>query len=130
MTRFAAAVILAASVASPAAWSAPPPVGSEDWEIMAPYAAWIETQRDQIGRICCDWSDARPVQVRQRLGKWEVQFVRPRDLPPPYPDGWQVVPDHAVLRDRNGRAVVSPVGLSIAWWYAGEVRCFTVPAEG
>ena len=92
---------------------------------MAPYVEWIAAQHDAIGRICCDWSDARPVQVRQRAGRWEVLFLHPDELPLPHPVGWQVVPDRSVLQ-----GVVSPVGLSVAWWWDGEVRCFALPVSG
>lgn len=33
-------LLLALALTAPA-WAAPPPVGSEDWEVMAPWSDWI-----------------------------------------------------------------------------------------
>ena len=108
------------------AWDNPPPPGSEAAEIMAPFAEWIHDLHN--GSVwCCDVSDARPVEVRRHDGHWQVRFITPAELPAPAPVGWQDVPDAAVVRDGDGRPVVSPVGLSVAWWMDGAVRCFTLP---
>ena len=121
MKRFAAAVIFSASVASSAAWSAPPPVGSEDWEIMAPYAAWIETQHTADGRWCCTVADGRPVEARTRGDHWQV-FISDAKFPNS-PEGWADVPDDRVLHGAN------PTGFPIAWVMQGRVLCFA-PAGG
>lgn len=105
----------------------PPFQGSEDYEIMTPYSDWIQSVDNSKGWRCCDISDARLVDVRQKDNHWEVKFRYPEDLPAPAPQGWQIVPDDAIVRDSDGKPVSSPAGLTIAWWYAGAVRCFTIP---
>ena len=126
MIRTLAIIATLATFNPQRAYSAPPAVGSEAWEIMQPYGAWIHDLHN--GAVwCCDVSDARPVEVRRHDGRWQVRFITPAALPAPVPVGWQDVPDAAVVRDSDGRPVASPVGLSIAWWLDGVVRCFTIP---
>ena len=126
MIRLIAILLATLTLDAQRAYSAPPPVGSEAAEIMQPYAEWIHDLHNGP-TWCCDVSDARPVEVRRHDGHWQVRFITPAELPTPAPVGWQDVPDAAVVRDSDGRPVASPVGLSIAWWMDGRVRCFTIP---
>lgn len=97
------------------ALAAPPPVGSEDWQVLAPHAAWITGLR-RGGVSCCDLADGRPVEARSRGEGWQVRF-RPGQLEGA-PVDWVDVPAEAVIRGEN------PVGLPVAFWYGGQVRCF------
>lgn len=96
--------------------AAPPPEGSEDWEIMHPYADWIQHQNGAQG-WCCDVADGRPVDARMSQNHWQVRLLHPETLPNA-PAGWVDVPDNALLHGRN------PIGFPIAWFYHGAVRCF------
>lgn len=138
-----------------------PPVGSEDYEILAPFAEWIRTQDDAQGHWCCDISDGRIVQARTvRTGqddaegkpalRWQVLFLHPETLPAyGRPEGWQDVEDSALVRDKQGRPVVNPTGIDVAWWLSlkemdhhdreamdvprgkrGYVRCFCPASAG
>lgn len=127
MKRETLALVGLLTVGLATAMAHPPFVGSEDWEMLSPYSDWIQEQDNAKGWRCCDIADARIVDVRQNAGHWEVKFRYPEDLPAPAPQGWQVVPDDAIVRDGNGKPVPSPVGLTLAWWYGGSVRCFTIP---
>jgi hypothetical protein len=106
----------------------PPDPGSEDAELMAPLHEWINAARTVGGLLCCSEADARPVDVRMSANHWEVKFLHPDALPRPYPDGWQIVPADAILRDASGRPIPAPDGIAVAWWYGGSVRCFAEPA--
>lgn len=98
--------------------AAPPPVGSEDWEIMAPHADWIRwLQRD--GVLCCTMADGRPVEARTRGDGWQIRF-RPGQLAGA-PTEWPDVPPAVVMRGAN------PIGVAIAFWLGGVVRCFVPP---
>lgn len=109
---------LVLAVAAGTALAAPPPVGSEDWEILAPHAEWIQgLQRNFVS--CCNLSDGRPVDARTVGDRWQVRF-RPGSLANA-PLGWVDVPPDAVMPQAN------PVGMPIAFWVAGRVLCF-VPA--
>ncbi len=105
----------------------PPNPGSEDAELMAPLHAWINAARTAGGLLCCSEADARPVEVRMAVDHWEVRFLHPAELPWPAPDGWQLVPPEAILRDGAGRPIPAPEGIAVAWWYGGSVRCFAEP---
>ena len=48
MIRIAVVLVFAPMVA----FAAPPPEGSDDWNLMAPYAAWIESQHTSDGKLC------------------------------------------------------------------------------
>lgn len=95
--------------------AAPPPVGSEDWEIMAPYSEWIRgLQRG--GVLCCTMADGRPVEARTRGDRWQVRW-RPGQLEGA-PTEWTDVPPDVVMHMPN------PIGIPIAFWLNGQLRCF------
>lgn len=103
--------------------AAPPPEGSEDYKIMHPYAQWVTSQHDRLGRWCCSIADGRPVDAKiSPEGHWQVMFQRPEtisdDAAQPVPSGWINVPDDAVIKGAN------PMGVPIAWWYRGRIQCF------
>lgn len=116
--RVALALCLALAACKPA-YAAPPPVGSEDWEILAPHSEWVRSlRRGALG--CCDLSDGRPVDARIVGDRWQVRF-RPGQLPTA-PLHWTDVPRGAVLRISN------PTGHPLAFWAAGQILCFVPPA--
>ncbi len=100
-------VILAGVLIAGPAIAAPPPVGSDDWNIMAPYAKWVTTQHDSIGRWCCDIGDGRPVDARIHDDHWEAHITR--DHFPDEPERWVVVPDSKINKEGN------PTGSAIIW---------------
>lgn len=116
MTR---ALLLAALLSVGTVQAAPPPKGTEDYEIMADYADWI-AQLHVDGVSCCSTADGRPVQARLHGEHWQVRF-RAGQLPGA-PTEWTDVRDAAVYRGAN------PVGVPIAWWFGGEIRCFAPPS--
>lgn len=121
MWRLAAFVVLWAG----AAQAAPPPVGSEDYELMHPYAEWVETQHNDKGYWCCNWSDGRTTDARINAdGHWEVHLTR-QHFPDLSADKWMIVPDDKVLHHGN------PVGIPIVWYSARMdlIYCFD-PASG
>lgn len=113
--------------------AAPPPVGSDDWKIMHPYAVWAENQHDGLGRWCCTIADGRPVEARIVGGDhWEVHIVPKQwsddnsTRPGPSVNGgltdhWMVVPDDKITRRAN------PTGHPVLWMYQGRVQCFAEP---
>ena len=124
-----------------AALAAPPPKDSEDWRTMAPFADWVTTQHDTLGRWCCDIGDGRPVEARIANDHWEAHVtpqhfpdtvevcggpvVGPGSLPCQRmtPDGvWVAIPDEKITRNAN------PTGTPILWLYQGRVQCFAPPA--
>jgi hypothetical protein len=118
-------LLAAALVALPsAAHAAPPPVGSDDWNVMAPYAQWVTTQHAENGNWCCDISDGRPVDARINAeGHWEAHVTS--EHWPLAHDHWVEVPDVRVLHTAN------PTGLPIMWYSvpADHVYCFA-PGSG
>lgn len=136
----AAAALL---LASPALAS-PPPVGSDDWNVMHPYSGWVTTQHDGLGRWCCDLGDGRPVDARVTGmdaektppcegafptrgcgvdipgGEHWIAHVTPEHFPGER-DRWMAVPDEKVTHN------VNPTGLPILWLYQGRVQCFAPP---
>lgn len=108
---------LAGVVARPAR-AAAPPVGSEQWEILHPHRAWVESVAGPQG-VCCSLADGRAVEARRVGDRWQVLFP----AEPGFPAGWQDVPAGVVLGGEN------PVGMPVAWWHGGAVRCF-VPGSG
>ena len=102
-----------------------PPITSEDWEVLHEYRHWIESAGSENGR-CCDIADGRMVQVRVKDGRYQVQFLHPETLDVPRPSGWYDVPDKAIIRDSDGHPAPNPVGVPIAWWFQGYVRCFAM----
>ena len=114
----AAALALSIALALPA-HGAPPAVGSEDWEILHPLVEWINGL-EANGLRCCDWSDTRPVEARMTAVGWQVRFRAGQIAGAPH-DVWLDVPESALLRLAN------PVGMPIASWWYGQVRCFVAP---
>lgn len=103
------------------AWGKAPPVGSEDYDIMAPFAQAIHDLHVH-GLWCCDISDGRPVDAR-RGGKsasgWQVRFHKNNDIGAP-PDKWLDVPPDAF----DPKLPPNPTGVAIAWWVGDTIRCF------
>jgi hypothetical protein len=101
------------------AQAAPPPVGSEDWKVMAPFAEWVRSQHDRGGYWCCDIGDGRPVEARIAGDHWEAH-ITPEHWPG-QTDHWVVVPDDRITRGGN------PTGTPILWLLSGRVQCFAPP---
>ena len=55
---------MAGLLIAPPALAAPPPTGSEDYLLTAPYGAWFGTLRNAEGAPCCTLSDCRPAEAR------------------------------------------------------------------
>ncbi len=110
--------LLIALFAGGLAQAAPPARGSEQWEILAPHRAWVEGVAGPQG-TCCSLADGRAVEARRQGDRWQVLFPAEAG----FPQGWQDVPEAAVLGGEN------PVGMPVAWWFQGQVRCF-VPGSG
>jgi hypothetical protein len=116
-------VILFATVV---AYANPPPKDSEQWKEMEPYQKAIQDARNpnQGFVSCCSIADGRIVESRVKVdaktGKsyYEVLFREPSYLENP-PVGWQRVPDDSVLQRPPDSGI-----LPIAWWVAGQVKCF------
>lgn len=141
MTRLA----LVLSLLPTLAFAAPPPVGSDDWNGMAPFRSWIAGQHDAIGRWCRDIGGGRPVEAVISAGNPvadEAPHTGPETQPmqsgrviieprwwvhvtqahfPDEPDRWMPVPDEKVTRNAN------PTGMPILWLYQGRVQCFAPP---
>ena len=100
------------------AHAAPPPVGSDDWNVMAPYAEWITKQHDTRGRWCCDIGDGRPVEARIVDDHWEAH-VTPQHFPGE-DDRWVPIPDEKIVR-------ANPTGTAILWLWESRVQCFAPP---
>ncbi len=105
-------------LASPA-HAAPPPVGSDDWQIMHPYAEWVTTQHDRRGYWCCDIGDGRPVEARIVDDHWEVHITKTHF--PDEPEHWLIVPEGKITAGGN------PTGTPIVWLLHGNVQCFAPP---
>jgi hypothetical protein len=99
--------------------AAGPAPGSEQWQLLSPHRAWIQGVSGPKGR-CCDLADGRAVDVRQGPAGWQVRFP----TEPGFPPGWVDVPEDAVIAEAN------PVGLPVAWYYQGVVRCFVLNSGG
>ncbi len=121
VAAIAAALVLATIGVAGTAHAAPPPVGSDDWNIMHPYAEWVTTQHDRRGYWCCDIGDGRPVEARIAAdgSHWEVHITKTHF--PDEPDHWLVVPDGKITAGGN------PTGTPIVWLLHGNVQCFAPP---
>jgi hypothetical protein len=118
MRAFALASLL---IATPAL-AAPPPTGSEDYEITAPHGAWFRSLRNAEGALCCTLSDCRPVQARvSGDGHWEF-LADPRHFANA-DNSWIRVPDDRVLRRAN------PVGRPVACYIPGFPPFCFLPAD-
>jgi hypothetical protein len=115
-----AALTLAAVLFGSSVQAAPPEPGSEDADIMGPYADWVEHQHDANGAWCCTISDGRTVEARISGASWEVH-ITPDKFPGSH-DHWQAVPDEKVLR------VPNPTGFPIAWVMNDRIFCFAPPS--
>ncbi len=119
MRALALALCLSLAACKPQpAYAAPPAEGSEDWEIMHPHADWIR-QLQHGGVLCCTLADGRPVEARTRGDRWQVRW-RPGQLEGA-PTDWTDVPPEVVMSGHN------PIGVPIAFWLAGVIRCFVPP---
>ena len=118
-----AALLIAAPFLGTPSFAKPPPAGSEDYEVTAPYGDWFKTLRDAGGALCCTLSDCRPVDARiSAEGQWEF-LADPKHFEGG--DGrWVKVPDEKVLRRHN------PVGQPIACYINGFPPFCFLPPEG
>jgi hypothetical protein len=107
---------------SSAAIAKPPPIGSEDWEIMAPFVEWVQKQNAPDGHWCCDVSDGRPVESRMHNGHWQIYITEEKFARST--TGWADVPDSAILHQGN------PVGVAIAWVIGDHIYCFAPASLG
>lgn len=116
-------MILAAVLIASPAFATPPPPGSEDALVTAPYGEWFSQLRNVQGGLCCTLADCRPVEARISAdGHWEF-LADPRHFAGG--DGrWVTVPDERVLRQPN------PVGQPIACYVNGFSPFCFLPAEG
>ncbi len=124
------ALVVGAAIAHGAA----PPEGSEDYEIMHPFADWIRTRYGANGSWCCSVADGRPVKVRYRDGHTEA-FATKEKFGPMAPDDWVVIPDDAFVVDRvTGQREENPTGVAILWINpylpSFKVWCFIDAAGG
>ena len=109
------------------ALAAPPPAGSPQADLMAPYAEWIRGLRNPTtGQGCCSLSDCRVVDYRISSDGYEA-FIDRKGFPGG-PDTWLKVPDFVVVHTAN------PTGLAVACWASwhkesGGWFCFT-PSSG
>lgn len=102
--------------------ASPPPVGSEDYEIMKDFSEWVQAQTTPEGYGCCDIADGRPVDARiTKDGQWEA-FISVAKFGYTAPDAWRIVPAQLYKNP-----VKNPIGLPILYWYNGEIRCFIPP---
>jgi hypothetical protein len=117
-----AALSLVLAALATGATAAPPPVGSEDYQLTAPYSDWFRTLRNVEGELCCTLSDCRPVQARvTQDGHWEF-LADPKHFTNG-DNSWVRVPDDRVLRRPN------PVGQPIACYVAGFPPFCFLPAD-
>lgn len=107
--------------------AAPPPPGSAQAEMMAPYAEWISGLKNPTtGEGCCSLSDCRVVDYRLTSDGYEA-FIDRKTFPDG-PNAWVKVPDYVVVHTGN------PTGLAVACWAAWHHEsagwfCFT-PSSG
>lgn len=132
-------------LAAPATSAAPPPVDSDDWQIMHPFAEWVTSQHGRDGAWCCDIGDGRPVEAI--VGAYEINphvtgltahdlmatydptrdshwfaHITPQHFPSES-DHWIVVPDSKIVSGGN------PTGEPILWLLHGSVQCFAPPYQ-
>ncbi len=110
--------------------AAPPPLGSEDYEQLLPYAAWISKQAANNGGLCCSIADCRVVNWRMKGDAYEAFIAKTDDRGfskfPEGPDAWVAVPTDVIKRE------VNPTGRAIACWSAHRINdggyyCFFLP---
>ena len=114
-------------LASAPAFASPPPPGSPQADVMAPYAEWVRgLVNPKTGQGCCSLSDCRVVDYRLTADGYEA-FIG-RETFPAAPDQWLKVPDYVVLHKDN------PTGFAVACWAVWYDKssgffCFT-PSSG
>ena len=107
--------------------AAPPPSGSPQADMMAPYAEWVRGLKNpNTGQGCCSLSDCRVVEYRLTPEGYEA-FIDKATFPGG-PDAWVKVPDYVVLHKDN------PTGFAVACWASWHKDssgffCFT-PSSG
>ena len=121
MNRLLIALIVAAALSPPPAGAAPPPPGSEDYELLHPFADFIGRVRNTKRQLCCNIADGTVVDDREVDGRAQIRF-RAFDRFPDAPRGWIDVPEDAAVVERND------TGLPVAWWFQGRVRCYLKPS--
>ncbi len=128
MLRAVALAVLLAT-ATPA-WASPPAPGSEDYDQLMPYSAWISTQAANNGGLCCSITDCRVVRWRTHGAAYEAFIAQMDDRGfvkfPDGPNAWIKVPPDVIKREIN------PTGQAIACWSAHRLDdrgyyCFFLP---
>ena len=116
-------LIVIALLAATPALATPPPVGSEDYQVTAPYNDWFRLLRNAEGTLCCTLSDCRPVDARISAdGHWEF-LADPKHFAGGN-NTWIRVPDDRVVRKPN------PVGQPIACYVEGLPPFCFLPPQG
>ena len=133
------ALILSASLFNPnVSLAAPPPVDSEDYEALSPFADWLKDQYTVMEPTvkCCDLSDCRMVAMKVKDGHYEALITEKDDRGlPKFESGvnrWVIVPNEVIKREQN------PTGFPIACWTMkhykatkdGYFYCFFLPNLG
>ncbi len=123
MRRLILSALLIAAPVTDRASAAPPPPGSEDFQVTAPYSDWFRALRNVEGTLCCTLADCRPVDARISAdGHWDF-LADPKHFTGG-DNTWIKVPDNRVLRKPN------PVGQPIACYVDGLPPFCFLPAEG
>jgi hypothetical protein len=117
-------------VASQSGHAAAPAAGSEDYELLMPYAGWISGRVGNNGGLCCSISDCRVVKWRIQSGRYQA-FIATKDDRgfqkfPDAPNEWIDVPEETINRENN------PTPWAIACWSAyrqmdNGYYCFFLP---
>lgn len=106
---------MAACLGHGTAWAAPPPPGTEQGELLAPYGDWVRSLTNPAtNQGCCDLSDCRVVTARIRGNRYQA-FIGRDAFGDSAPEEWLDVPDEVVLHGGD-----NPVGLPIACWRANR----------
>lgn len=130
--------LVAASVVSQMARSAPPPTDSDDYKILSPYSNTITTMTiPDTQALCCSLSDCRPADYRIATKNSETYyevFIRKLDSKGSgWEDGtnqWTRVPDNVVISPDKRENLPIPVA---CWIRQRQIDngflCFT-PGSG
>ena len=90
--------------------AAPPPSGSDDAQLLAPFADWLRDQHDlATGIACCSLADCRA--VAWRTAGSEVEVLVSSGKFPEGPDAWLQVPQTVIQRGAQ-----NPTGLAVVCW--------------
>ncbi len=126
------ATVFAFSLGAPVR-AAPPSPGSEDYDQLMPYSAWISARSTNRGGLCCSVSDCRVVKYRLTSATYEAFIANVDDRGftkfPGAPNQWLSVPDTVIKREYN------PTGQAIACWSRAKpddagFYCFFLPEMG